>query len=320
MENEVIKTRQLEKLRRECGTTFLAALEDPLTIEILLNADGKLWQERLGQGMQVIGSMTAFHAEAVLRTVAACLNTTILRENPILEGEFPIDGSRFAGQFPPVVKAPTFAIRRKASSVFSLDQYVDAGILTKHQRDVIRDAVRDHKNILVTGGTGSGKTTLTNAIIAEVVRQNSEERIVIIEDTGEIQCSAPNYVIYHTTSEVSMTRLLRTTLRMRPDRILVGEVRGPEALDLLRAWNTGHGGGVATLHANNAAAGLSRLTMLISMSPEAPRQIEPFIAESVHLLVHIAKTEDKSRKVSEILSVQGHSEGKWLTRNECMKI
>lgn len=317
MENETTRLRQIEKLRRECGTTFITALEDPQTIEILLNADGNLWQEKLGEGMRIIGTMTPHHAEALLRTVAACLSTTILRENPILEGEFPFDGSRFAGQLPPIVRSPTFAIRKRASSIFTLNQYVEAGIITEQQCVLLREAVRNHRNILVTGGTGSGKTTLTNAIIAEIVQQNPEERIVIIEDTGEIQCSAQNGVIYHTTSEVSMTRLLRTTLRMRPDRILVGEVRGPEALDLLMAWNTGHEGGVATLHANNAMAGLSRLSTLISMSPEAPRSIEPLIAESVHLLVHIVKTDDKSRKVSEIVSVQGYSEGKWLTRNEC---
>jgi type IV secretion system protein VirB11 len=137
---------------------------------------------------------------------------------------------------------------------------------------------------------------------------------VIIEDTGEIQCAAPNSVIYHTTTEISMTKLLRTTLRMRPDRILVGEVRGPEALDLLMAWNTGHEGGVATLHANHARAGLTRLHTLISMNHEAPRSIEPLIGEAVHLLIHIAKTAEKSRTIREIIAVYGYADGQYLTR------
>ncbi len=222
MSEDSLESRQLEKLRRDCGAVFLKALADPQTIEILLNADGKLWQEKLGEELQVIGSMSHSRAEAMMCTVAACLNTTITREYPVLEGEFPIDGSRFAGQLPPIVRAPTFAIRKKASSIFTLDQYVDSKIMTLKQREVIAEAVSARRNILVIGGTGSGKTTLTNAIIQEIVHQNSHERIVIIEDTGEIQCAAPNCVIYHTTIEISMTKLLRTTLRMRPDRIING--------------------------------------------------------------------------------------------------
>lgn len=307
------QARGHEKLRRECGEVFLKALEDKNTIEILLNADGKLWQEKLGDRLAVIGNMTPSQGEAIIRTVAASLGTTVTLQSPVVEGEFPLDGSRFAGQLPPVVSAPTFAIRKKASAIFTLDQYVAAGIMTARQRDVLTTAIAAHRNVLVVGGTGSGKTTLTNALIAEIVRHNVHERIVIIEDTGEIQCSAPNSVIYHTTTDVTMTKLLRTTLRMRPDRILVGEVRGPEALDLLMAWNTGHEGGVATIHANDAHAGLNRLATLISMHPDSPRPIEPLIGEAVHLLVHIAKTGEGSRRVESIVGVDGFDAGSYRT-------
>jgi len=307
------RKRHLEKLRRDFGDVFMAALNDPKTIEILLNADGSLWQERLGEPMKVIGSMTATRAESVMRTIAACLDTIITRDKPTLEGELPLDGSRFAGQLPPIVSAPTFAVRKKASSVFTLGQYVEAGIMTEGQREVICEVVAQHKNILVIGGTGTGKTTLTNAIIQQIVTHDSKERIFIIEDTGEIQCVAVNCVPYHTTLEVSMTKLLRTTLRMRPDRILVGEVRGPEALDLLMAWNTGHEGGVATLHANNALSGLSRLAMLISMHPESPKSIEPLIGEAVHVVIHIAKT-PAGRRIQEIIEVSGYANGSYQTR------
>ena len=184
--------------------------------------------------------------------------------------------------------------------------------MSEHHRDVLEAAVRKHRNILVIGGTGSGKTTLVNAIIGEMVRQAPTERVFIIEDTGEIQCAATNFVQYHTSMDVSMTALLKTTLRMRPDRILVGEVRDGAALDLLMAWNTGHEGGAATLHANNARAGLSRLAMLISMSPEAPHPIEPLIGEAVHIVVHIARTPE-GRRVQEIIEVLGFRDGEYTT-------
>ncbi len=182
--------------------------------------------------------------------------------------------------------------------------------MTAEHCTTIKEQVRKHRNILVTGGTGSGKTTLINAIIHEMVVQNPLERLVIIEDTGEIQCAAQNSVLYHTTVQVSMTTLLRTTLRMRPDRILVGEVRGPEALDLLMAWNTGHEGGAATLHANDAQAGLTRLAMLISMHPDSPTPIEPLIGEAVHLIVHIERHEF-GRRVSQLLEVAGYDSGRY---------
>jgi type IV secretion system protein TrbB len=300
------RQRELRKLRVDLGPVVLAALEDPKTVEVVLNADGRLWQEKLGEPMRDIGTMPVWQAEALIGTVAAILKVTATRENCLLEGELP-DGSRFAGQLPPVVSAPTFAIRKHASAVFSLAQYVAGGIMTPRQMEALCTAVRERRNLLVIGGVGSGKTTLCNAIIAEVVRQYPDDRLLIIEDTTELQCSAADYVQYRTSEQVNMTRLLRTTLRMRPDRILVGEVRGSEAMDLLFSWNLGHPGGIATLHANDAKSALSRLVMLVSMHPESPKPIEPLIADAELVIVHISRSEG-GRKVREILGVTGYDQ------------
>jgi type IV secretion system protein TrbB len=310
----LIKDRARDKLMRDLGDVFMDAFNDPKTVEIMLNADGRLWQERLGEGMHCIGTMRPSQSEAVIKTTAGYYGKEITRSNPVLESEFPLDGSRFAAQLPPIVSAPTFALRKKAVAIFGLEDYVASGTMTADQRAVLMHAIVNHRNILVIGGTGSGKTTLINAIIREMVEVNARERVFIIEDTGEIQCAAENFVQYRTSFEINMTQLLRTSLRMRPDRILVGEVRGPEALDLLMAWNTGHEGGAATLHANDARAGLSRLAMLISMHGDAPRPIEPLIGESVHLLVHIART-PRGRRLQEIVAVDGYEHGRYLLRN-----
>lgn len=308
-----IKERAKVKLERDLGPELLAALNDPKTVEMMLNADGKVWLERLGEKMQCIGTLRVAQAQAIIETIAGFHGKEVTRYKPILEGEFPLDGSRFAGQLPPVVPAPTFAIRKKAVAIFTLDQYVENGIMTPGQRQILVDAVAAHKNILVIGGTGSGKTTLVNAIINQMVINDPTERVFIIEDTGEIQCAAENYVQYHTSLDVSMTALLKTTLRMRPDRILVGEVRGPEALDLLDAWNTGHEGGAATLHANNANSALARLRSLITRNESAPSEIEPLIGEVVHVVVHIART-PAGRRIQEIMEVSGYINGQYLTK------
>src|ERR1700756_2333611 len=168
--------RQLEKLRRDFGNVFLCALADSETVEILLNPDGTLWQERLGEKPVQISSMTREKADSVLRTIAACVQTTITREKPTIECELPLDGSRFAGQIPPVVPAPAFAVRKRASRVFTLDQYVEARILTPEQKNFLCDAIRDQRNVLVTGGTGGGKSTLVNGLIGEVTTQYPAER------------------------------------------------------------------------------------------------------------------------------------------------
>ncbi|MDV6344799.1 P-type conjugative transfer ATPase TrbB [Nitrosomonas sp. Is37] len=312
-----IKERARRKLERDMGVLLVGPLFDPATVEIMLNPDGKVWQEKLGEQMVCIGILQPSQAEAIIKTVAGYHGKEITKDNPIIEGELPLDGSRFAGQLPPVVPSPTFAIRKKAVSIFTMDEYVERGMMTLAQKMTLKAAIVAHRNILVIGGTGSGKTTLVNAIINEMVMCNPTERIFIIEDTSEIQCSAENFVQYHTTLDVSMTRLLRTTLRMRPDRILVGEVRGEEALDLLDAWNTGHEGGTATLHANNALSGLARLKSLISRNSSAPKEIEPLIAEVVHLIVHISRTPDgQARRVQEIIEVSGFKNGNYLFKKQ----
>jgi type IV secretion system protein VirB11 len=307
-----VKERARERLARDMGQVLLTALNDPRTVEVLLNADGRLWQERLGEGMRNIGDLRPAKAEAIIKTVAGYLGLVINKAKPLIEGELPLDGSRFAGQLPPIVSAPTFAIRKRAIAVFTLDEYVTSGIMAQRHCEALKEAVRNHRNILVTGGTGSGKTTLVNAIINEMVLANPNERVCIIEDTGEIQCNAENFVQYHTALDVPMTTLLKVILRMRPDRILVGEVRGAEALDLLDAWNTGHEGGAATLHANSALAGLTRLKSLITRNEAAPSDIEPLIGEAVHVVVHIARVPE-GRRVQEILRISGYAEGRYLT-------
>jgi type IV secretion system protein VirB11 len=277
----------------------------------MLNPDGKLWVEQLGGAMTCIGSLPAHRGQAIIETIAGFHRKEVTSKNPLIEGEVPLDGSRFAGQLFPVVGGPTFAIRKKAVSIFTLADYVEKGVMTLAQKEIIVDAVAEHKNILVAGGTSTGKTTLVNAILDQMVIHNPFERFLIIEDTGEIQCSAQNYVQYHTTADISMTSLLKTSLRMRPDRITVGEVRGPEALDLLMAWNTGHPGGAATIHANTSKAALGRLLTLISMHRDSPSPIEPLIGEAVHVIVNIARRPDGSRFIREILEVHGYENGQY---------
>jgi len=310
------KQRLIAKIECELGDTITDALRDPQTIEVLLNPDSSIWQERLGKPMQNIGALDPVRAESAMKTIASYCDSLLTRENPTISCELPIDGSRFQGMIPPVVRAPSFAIRKKAINVFTLDEYEQAKIITPEQKKRIQAAVKNHENILIAGSTGSGKTTLTNGIIVEMVRQNSDERILIMEDTAEIQCLARNALIMRSTAQTSLLALLQSTMRLRPDRILIGEVRGREAWTLIKAWNTGHPGGIATLHANNAKAGLLRLEQLSAEDPDAPRQAEYLrgvIAESIDLVVYISKTA-RGRQVKQLLDVTGYANSEYVTQ------
>lgn len=305
---EQFRDRQREALRRQLGPELLGWLEDERIVEIMLNPDGRLWVEVLGAGMQCRGRMDAVRGQMVMDTVAAMLDRVVTQDEPILEGELPLDGSRFEGLVPPLVERPAFAIRKKASLVFTLEDYVRQGALTAGQRDLLRQAVRERRNLLVCGGTGTGKTTLTNALLHAMAEETPEHRIVILEDTRELQCAAENAVFLRTSKTIDMTRLLRATMRLRPDRILVGEVRGPEALALLKAWNTGHPGGVGTVHANDALAALVRLGQLIQEAGVAP--VPELIAQAVDLVVSIRRT-PHGRQIEEIARVRGWQGGRF---------
>lgn len=295
--------RLTNKLRRELGDEILSWLDDEEVIEIMLNSDGALWVERLGRPAERLGEMPAHRAEALMMTLASLNGRVLDHRDPMIECQLPLDGSRFAGTIEPV-HAPSFNIRRRALKVFSLADYVRAGVMSEGQRQVLARAIAERRNILVVGATSSGKTTLANACIAHIAEANPEHRLVIIEDTPEIQCAAPNAIIMQTSEHFDMRRALMHAMRRRPDRIIVGEVRGGEARTLIEAWNTGHAGGVATVHANDALAGLARLEMLCAIGG-APTMREA-IAHAVDLLVFIAPT-PKGRRVTEILQVHGVS-------------
>jgi type IV secretion system protein TrbB len=304
------KRRIREKLTRELGPQIIGLLNDPTVIEIMLNPDGTLWVEHLGEDMVQFGRMAAPQAESLMGTVAATLRTELTAHNPILECELPLDGSRFEALIPPVVAGPTFSIRKRAIRVFSLDDYIAQGIMTTAQADAIIRAVRERKNILVVGGTGSGKTTLVNAIIAYKVLVAPGRRLIIIEDTSELQCEAENAVLIRVVDYVDMTRAVKAVLRLRPDEIIVGEVRDGAALALLKGWNTGHPGGVATVHANSARAGLIRMEQLVAEATQAP--MAKLIAETIDVIVAIAKVAT-TRRVTEIVRVVGHDGTDYIT-------
>lgn len=300
--------RLVRKLGDALGPNIRSALDDPSVIEIMLNPNSRIFIERAGQGVFSCGELSAEAAETVIGIVAHALGSEANRDHPIISGELPIAGYRFEGLLPPLVLAPTFTIRKPASMVMPLSDYVHNSVMTLEDAEIIRSAVESRLNIVIAGGTGSGKTTLANAIIAEIVAAAPDQRLVILEDTAEVRCAAQNVVALHTSDAANMARLLKSTMRLRPDRIIVGEVRDGAALTLLKAWNTGHPGGVATIHANSATSALTRLEQLVAeVSATEMREI---IGEAVDLIVAIARTSN-GRRVTEILRVENYRNGKY---------
>jgi len=302
--------RLMQMLATAVGPEIGRLLEDPKVVELMLNPDGKLWVEKLGEGRSDTNmTISPANAERVIYLIASSTGAVCNADNPILSAEFPGSGNRFQGLLPPVVTAPVFTIRKKALMVFTLDNYVEQQIMTPEQRQSIIDAVHQKKNILIVGGTGSGKTTLANAVLNEIAQVG--DRIIIIEDTLELQCTAPDTVFLRSREHVSMNDLLKATMRLRPDRIVVGEVRGAEALTLLKAWNTGHPGGCATVHANSARGGLTRLEQLIQEAIPTPQK--ELIAEAVNLIIYIERYQH-GRRIREVVAVDGIEDGNYLLR------
>lgn len=289
-------------LRTALGPEIAAWLEDASVIEVMLNPDGRLWIDRLGAGIADTGSgMCAADGERIIRLVAHHVGAEVHAKAPRVSAELPDSGERFEGLLPPVVAAPSFAIRKPAVAVFTLADYVAAKIMPAWQADALVRAVAARKNILVAGGTSTGKTTLTNALLAEVAK--TDDRVVLIEDTRELQCAAPNLVSLRTKDGVvTLSDLVRSALRLRPDRIPIGEVRGAEALDLLKAWGTGHPGGVGTIHAGSALGVLRRMEQLIQESVvTVPR---PLIAETIDVIAVLVR-DGTGRRLAELAEVTG---------------
>ena len=294
--------RRIRMLRTAMGPEIAAALADPEVVEVMLNPDGALWVDRLGSGREPTGtSMPPAVAERIIRLVAAHVRAEVHAGLPILSAELPETGERFLGVVPPVVRSPSFAIRKRALRILSLADYVRDGILTEAQASFLREAVHERLNIVVAGGTSTGKTTLANALLDEIA--HTRDRVLILEDTVELQCRSDDHVAMRAERGVTtIADLVRATLRLRPDRIVVGEVRGAEALDLLKAWGTGHPGGIATVHAGSALSALTRLEQLVQeVSVTVPRSL---IAEAVNVIVFIGGR-GRARRVREIVRVVG---------------
>jgi type IV secretion system protein VirB11 len=295
-------SRGARMLRTALGPAIARYLEDPAIVEVMLNPDGRLWVDRLREGLVATDdALIPADGERIVRLVAHHVGAEVHPGSPRVSAELPETGERFEGLLPPVVTAPTFAIRKPAVAVFTLADYVAAGIMTAAQANVLRLAVERRKNILVAGGTSTGKTTLTNALLAEVAK--TSDRVVLIEDTRELQCAAPNLVALRTKDGIaSLSDLVKSSLRLRPDRIPVGEVRGSEALDLLKAWGTGHPGGVGTIHANTALGALRRLEQLVQEAVvTVPRAL---IAETIDI-VAVLSGRGAERRLAEITHVDG---------------
>ena len=294
--------RGARMLRTALGPAIAGFLEDPMTVEVMLNPDGRLWIDRLSEGLSDTGAtLSPADGERIVRLVAHHVGVEVHAARPRVAAELPETGERFEGLLPPVVTAPCFAIRKPAVAVFTLADYVASGIMTETQAALLREGVAARANILVAGGTSTGKTTLTNALLAEVA--GSSDRVVIIEDTRELQCTAPNLVALRTKDGVaSLSDLVRSSLRLRPDRIPIGEVRGAEALDLLKAWGTGHPGGIGTIHAGSALGALRRMEQIIQEAViTVPRAL---IAETIDL-VAVLSGRGANRHLAELARIEG---------------
>jgi type IV secretion system protein VirB11 len=297
-------SREIEnwnRLKFDLGNNILKYLENDDVIEIMLNPDGSLWVEKHGMKMEYIEKINSEKAMMIINSVAFSANAIVDKNNPDISTEFPIDGSRFQGSIPPISEAPAFTIRKKAIKVYSLNDYMDKNVINFNQYKFIQEAIINRSNILVVGAAGSGKTTFCNAIINEISLLDTNCRVGIIEDTKELQCTIKNKICLKTSSNRTMQDLLKNMMRLRPDRICVGEIRGVEAYTLLMAWNTGHNGGVATIHANSAISGIKRIEQILNSHNLVA--IPDVIAEAVNIIISIQKT-DVGRVVKDIIKLE----------------
>ena len=305
-------TSLTQHLRQILGPHAALLGGDGGIVEVSANSDGQIWVDRAGEGLSRAGELGDRQRDQIVRLAATAAGVVVTASSPIVSCRLPELGYRFEGLLPPAVESPVFSIRFHGLTSPSLSDYAERGVLCINHKSVLKRAIKNKLNILVAGSTGSGKTTLLNALIGEVFSQTPSVRIVVIEDTLEIRSPLPNTVFLRTSAGADATRLLASTLRLRPDRIFVGEVRDGAALALLKAWNTGHPGGMASIHANSARDALVRLDLLVREASVAA--LPEVIGAAVDMVVFIERT-DAGRRVSEIISVEGYENGRYITQD-----
>lgn len=308
MLDDATRERLLKSLEHNCGPVIMDAVRDPAVIEIMLNPDGKIWTEKYGEDQQCVGELSQAQSRLILSLVASALDETVSARSPVVEGLFPLDGSRFEGTYPPIVgPCASFSMRKKASRIITLPEYLEQGVITPDVIPLLKEAILARRNIVVVGGTSSGKTTFVNGVIHFLDELCPHDRIVILEDTAELQCKSPNAVFFLTSelAGITMRDLTKVCMRYAPKRIFVGEVRDAAALELLKLWNTGHPGGIGTFHADSATDALERLEELVEEAGAGPKQ--KLIGRAIDLIVFMTKTARNTRELREIVRVKGYS-------------
>ena len=307
----LVQEQHKEKLRRELGPHVIAALEDANVIEIMTNPDGAVWLDTLSDGLVETGLvLSSIQIDMAIGTVAAYYGRVVNEDVPRLQAELPLGGQRFQGIRPPV-SPPMFVIRKHLQRVFSMAEMVAQGTVTATQAAVLLQALRDEQNIIIAGATLSGKTVLLDTLLSEMPRiHGAQTRLIVIEDTHELHVAVRNRVTLRATDTQPMRVLVHTAMRLRPDRLIIGEVRGAEALEILKAWNTGHGGSACTVHASSAAQALRRLKTAVQ---EAGVPADPeFIGEVVDLLVMMKRRGPRQWRVEEIVACHGWRGGQYV--------
>lgn len=308
MNEKTFENRRLGLLNTVLGESITSLIENQNTIEIIANPDGKLWVESFERGKFFTGIMLFPNQIAnIIKVVASYSNKVVNYSCPELSCKFPYGRLRFQGWVEPSVDSPTFTIRKHIERAISIDDYVAYGRLCEVEADFLRHAIKARSNILIAGGTGSGKTTLANALIYEL--KDTNDRIIILEDVPELSCNAPDCVRLYASPSKDMRALVKGVLHMRPDRIIVGEVRDSAALELLKAWNTGHPGGIATIHANSPEASLLRLEDLAKeKSNFCPKRL---IAEAIDVIIFMQRDEKILCKVTSINECVYNKDGEY---------
>jgi type IV secretion system protein TrbB len=312
--NNIVYDRKVNMLKTAFGPTVMGYLLDDSIVEIMVNPDGRIHYERIGEGkVATTEYLSSEKTESIVKLVSSFKNGIANEESPEVASELSFGGARFQGWLPPVVSQACFSIRRRASLIFSLDDYVSQGAITITQKKLLEASVKKRKNIVVVGGTGSGKTTFTNALLD--VLSGSDERVLVIEDLPELQVNVDDLVSMTTTNYINMANLVRGSLRMRPDRIIIGEVRDGSALDLLKAWNTGHSGGVCTIHANSIDSVPYRFEDLIQEAVvSVPRSL---ILQAIDVIVFIQRNKAGKRVVTDIAELEGFDGKEYILKRMC---